>query len=298
MPRPSPVTAAQRLELIERYKAGSSIHLLARDYAASRKFISYTLAASGIEVRNCDDAMLLLSRHPVRHDAFSFAEESEEAAYWVGFLMADGCVSHQGATDKYGWYVIVQISECDRSHLESLRDFLGAKAELRTVIESRGRTRPAVRLTVCSKPLADDLGRYGVVPRKAKTTRIQILENDRHFWRGVIDGDGCLRFATRKNKKTGGYYERKRPVLSVSGSSLLMEQFVAFVRSIHETRVSVHASHGNWGVSLDGRAAIAVVKHLYDECQIALPRKLSLAREIITIPAVDNRRRYPATSIA
>ena len=62
---------------------------------------------------------------------------------------------------------------------------------------------------------------YGFTPRKSWDGCItdQRLLNSRHFWRGMIDGDGSIGY-----RKRDGY-----PLLSLVGTKIMIDQFRYFI---------------------------------------------------------------------
>ena len=58
---------------------------------------------------------------PVNEGAFSL--DTEESAYWAGFLIADGCISVPQSGSPS---VSINLMACDKTHLILFRAFLGA----------------------------------------------------------------------------------------------------------------------------------------------------------------------------
>lgn len=109
--------------------------------------------------------------------------DNEEKAYWLGFLFADGF--------QNGQEMIVNLSVKDKLHLEKLKEALKSESEIR----ERNEINPQVTLRVSSKKLCADLDRHGCVKCKSYIVKYpgHLEPNlERHFIRGVFDGDGCI----------------------------------------------------------------------------------------------------------
>ena len=65
---------------------GKSVRFLARKNNVSHPYISSLLKREGVKVKSASDTIKL----NVNERAFD--EINEESAYWLGFLMADGCI--------------------------------------------------------------------------------------------------------------------------------------------------------------------------------------------------------------
>lgn len=119
--------------------------------------------------------------------------ETEEQAYWLGFLYADGCVSYQDWNNQ----IELSLQERDLHHLEKFRNFIGNDNTL-----AYREKQKAYRYCFRSKQIKQDLIALGCVPRKSLIltfpTKEQVPDNMlKHFVRGYIDGDGCLFIASR-----------------------------------------------------------------------------------------------------
>lgn len=269
MPRPNPYTAEQVKAVVAGYRDGLSTHELVQRHGGNRKTIRRLLLAGGIEMRTQEARQ---HRLPCRHDAFADAVGSEAAAYWVGLLMADGCVSH----GRHSRYVILGLGAGDADHVERFREFLGAGQRLRKTRGGGFGPSRGVQLAVASRRLVEDLARYGVVPRKTRTARVVGLEMNRHFWRGVIDGDGSIHLGVR----AGGRL-KPRPVLQLTGSQDLVSQFADYASAVAGAAARPHRSRGAWALSVSCSPATRLLNHLYGDCSVSLPRKLEAARQAI-----------------
>lgn len=113
--------------------------------------------------------------------------DSEEKAYWLGFIAADGCVTFGG---KHGrqFDLRVSLATKDREHLDKLRNFLGITKPL----QEEKRKYTSFLLRVCSKQLIENLMNFGVTPKKTFSVRLPQLDKSlvRHWIRGYFDGDG------------------------------------------------------------------------------------------------------------
>jgi hypothetical protein len=194
----------------------------------------------------------------------AFDVVSEESAYWIGFLMADGCVHHPKNGSPQ---IILRLNNSDREHLQSFKNFLGSSSK---IIPAKDHT---VSLTVTSRRIADTLSRYGIIQRKSLNAKVSGLEHDRHFWRGVIDGDGWIH-SNPLNKKSG--------LINLCGSQNLTSQFASYALEIAGGKLPAFERRENlFIVRLYSDRAMRVIKCLYSDCSISLPRKQERADRVI-----------------
>lgn len=120
-----------------------------------------------------------------RFDAFS--SRTPEAAYWAGFLMADGCI-------RDGGELLLNVHTQDREHVERFAAWMGLPAE--SVYKSSGRMGAGDQAKIHLKHprLLSDLKPWGVVPRKSYVFSRPAVSDELfpHFARGWFDGDGCV----------------------------------------------------------------------------------------------------------
>jgi hypothetical protein len=108
----------------------------------------------------------------------------------------------------------------------------------------------------------------GIIPAKTgRTTYPDVPEHlARHFWRGVVDGDGWLTWA-----KSG---KRRQLILGITGDQPLVEAFQAFCQQHVPTRATIQPN-GNKVVKfvVTDWFAYRIAEILYDDGHTALSRK-------------------------
>ena len=123
--------------------------------------------------------------------------DSEEKAYWLGFLYADGyvCGTNNG--------VELSLKGEDKVHLEKFRQFLNCRIDVKMgKVTCNRKTFSRCRLYLRDKHFHDKLIELGCVPNKSlilKFPNHNIFSNNNliiDFIRGYIDGDGCLSYTS------------------------------------------------------------------------------------------------------
>jgi hypothetical protein len=148
--------------------------------------------------------------------------------------------------------------------------------------KQNGKTFSSIVATISSGYLKQRLGKLGVVPQKSKIARLpDCLTNDRHVWRGCMDGDGTLRNNRRYSYAVDSILESCNLSFCGHKDSWLLGQFQTYIKNILEIRRPLTLGKNRNVTTLYCAAndALVVAKHLYEDCTIALPRKLVVAQE-------------------
>jgi len=132
--------------------------------------------------------------------------DTEEKAYFLGFVFADGFVSLKQHNFLFG----IEIHEKDIEVLKNLKRALKSKSPIST-----NKDRCSIRLRVYSKTLVKQLIKKGCVENKSlvlKFPHYSVIPKKllNHFMRGYFDGDGSIR--SHQEKK----YPNRRPQITVS----------------------------------------------------------------------------------
>lgn len=237
------------LELAERYRRGEEIPTLAKELNVRPSSIRRILEEwHEVETRSLSEVM-----RPEMNHSFFHSIDSESKAYWLGFLYADGCVSTRGT-------ISLALQAQDVEHVRSFTKTIGLVRE-----PTYNEKTKSYRVSFGSKEMTSDLVSHGVVPAKSLIATPPALAPhlERHFWRGVVDGDGSI--LTR-----GGRY-----AVSLSGTRATCEGFLTFVRRTIATRSKVRDVGRIASISIGGKLVAKIACDiLYKDCTVALPRKM------------------------
>ena len=121
---------------------------------------------------------------------------SEEMAYFLGLIAADGHVRRQNN------FLMLSLKKTDEKIIENLKEALQYSGPLYTINKKDGQTQCC--LTVCSKEIVTDLNNLGLSGNKTfDFDWINGMEDKyvSHFVRGMFDGDGCIYI----NEKKGNF---------------------------------------------------------------------------------------------
>jgi hypothetical protein len=202
-------------------------------------------------------------------DETVFDSINEYSAYWIGYLMADGNL-YTGKTGNPR--IALTLASDDRDHLIKFRRFLNCSNEIQTKIcKVNGKVWIQYTLRFSSKRIANALVSFGVTAKKSLTARVIGLHNDRHFWRGVLDGDGYIK------NKDGIDGDR----IVVVGSYSLMRQLALFIKhKVPGSEVKIKQDKNIHRLFIYGYTARMLAELLYANCSVALDRKLAKARKM------------------
>jgi len=257
----------QVTDICQRYPQGESSVSLARDMSVCEGTIRRQLIQHGIPIRSRSEAA---RKYVV--DCSRFSEIStQEQAYWLGFIAADGCVYHNKLQ--------ILLQRGDKKHLTQLLAFLGSNHPVYDVL-SGGFIKGGEQclLHIQSKELVLDLIRHGVHPRKSFTLEWpEFLSRQLlcHYLRGYVDGNGTWMVLVRKSRP------RRSFSFSICSNRRFLEGAQAFLMEacdLRQTKFKVVNRHPEstdiCALRYDGRYQVGRIFHLlYEGATIWLPRK-------------------------
>lgn len=194
----------------------------------------------------------------VNEDYFDYID-TEDKAYWLGWLMADSCISVYNG--QYSLKIHIAIK--DRILIDTFLRFIRSSNKP-CIKQYRGCTSYYVSLT--SRHMVEALIRHGVVQSKSARCSIPDIPQDlvRHFVRGYFDGDGTI--------ETHGKQRRA----GITGHPLLLEQILDMIIQSHplERCPKIYPSTGTSYFLISRRHDLEMFyDYLYGDATIWLPRK-------------------------
>lgn len=197
----------------------------------------------------------------------SFNSITPDSAYWIGFLLADGTINQENQSSPK---IVLGLQEKDIQHLHKFRNFLesGHTIAKRNTKAGNGKYYTNCQFSIRSRKLVEALANYGVVPNKSLTANVRILENNRDFWRGIIDGDGSL------------HYSNKYPRLKLTGSQELLQQFREYAWSLgFKQKLTPYPNGKVFYLTIACTDAVKLADVLYADSTTFLDRKYKIYQE-------------------
>ena len=249
-------------QIIKEYiETGCSIQFLKRKYGVSPMKISNAIKAAGYEVIN--------KQNQIRFDEHIFDEiDTEEKAYWLGFIFADGNIS------KRDYRFEMSLCEKDKEHLEKFNSFVKHTRQIKEKKCSlNGKTFIAYRSSFNSKHFWNTLNNYGCVPRKSlilKFPDLNIFKSKDliiHFIRGYFDGDGCITHANKNHTTV---------VVRICGT---IDMLTEIKNQLNKPYVTIKINRNCPELYFKHNTAFSIMKIMYENASIYLNRKYKLYKE-------------------
>lgn len=210
--------------------------------------------------------------------------DTEEKAYILGFMYADGTVYNDRAK--------LDLQSEDIQILNDIKQVMNIKSSIKVYKnkntwfynENKEKVfypkKDTARLCMNSVKIAKDLSNNGCFPAKTYTLdfpKENILPQKfiKDFIRGYFDGDGSLSCSLRKSKNS----ERMHFNMTFTGTYEIVSkikyylnkhccEFVGDIRSRHNN------GKNNYTLSIDGNNIISkICEYIYNDCSIKLNRK-------------------------
>lgn len=249
------------------YAERVSAHKIARTIKTSNEVVYNILTELGIRRTKAETMRANKGIKYIASDAFDVY--TEDSLYWIGFLYADGSI------EKSRPRIVVTTSEDDIVHLEKFKLFLGGHVnitKLPTITKMlKGQVNASkehYRIAFSDRRIYERLQELGFTNMKSyDAVPHEDLLDSRHFWRGVIDGDGWL-------CRTGCKYNREN--IGISGTEATVTEFIKFVNR-NEVETATNARKDEranvWRGDFHSNKAIAIATLLYKDSTIYLDRK-------------------------
>lgn len=242
---------------------------IARYLGQKEHLICRILSRNNVEIRSPEDYRL----YPFDENFFDKID-TEKKAYWLGFLIADGC--------NYGDRALkFSISTTDEHMLEYFKQDIGSNAPIKR--DGKGIST----FVVYSKKLISSLKPLGFVQRKTDKTFFPNIPVClyHHFIRGYFDGDGCASVFVSKGlrgKTMSAYY-------SMAGTENLLSDIQAVLMDACDLKKNkLIQRKGIKVMTYGGTNQVEKIYHyLYDDATIFLDRK---RKKIYDFLVVDKKR--------
>lgn len=276
------LTDDEKKTITELYQQGFGAPAISLKTGIKTGRISYYIGKY-VGSRTCSEA----AKKYYCNENFFETIDTEEKAYWLGFLYADGYVTKSG---PYNCGTVgIALKNDDKKHLEKFACSLGANNPIYTYKVSSGYSPNTVysRITIKSSKLFNDAIKQGIFEHKTKILQAPLhvpAELKHHFIRGYFDGDGsitrCLKRRRPGKPKNGLDYSIKIegvvPILDYI-KKFIHENNIATIRRYYQRR----KNGSTYNIDFAGnQQVLKFYKALYKESHIWLDRKYDRFQEL------------------
>ena len=308
----SKFTNTEELEIVNKYKEKISITKIAKEYKCHNITIKYILSKyrvykinlsidindlitdynnnisltkmqSKYKIKRQDIAMALMYEgydiinkwNQVKFDEHIFdVIDTEEKAYWLGFIFADGYIASFSKEEKPRYTFELCLKGDDYLHLEKFKEFIKYNGPGKVTISNvrcNNKICKRCRFSITNKFFWHSLYEKGCVPNKSLTLTfpsINIFKDSlliKHFIRGYFDGDGSLSFY--KNIKSVS------PNISILGTKEFLEKLSNILGIPTRLSKQKRYKHNTWTLYFNKESALKFLSNIYDDSSVYLDRK-------------------------
>lgn len=231
------------------------------------------------EIPKCDMSTNA-KKYSCNYDYFSVID-TEEKAYWLGFIMADGCVSQKGDNN---YITKISLSSKDSNHIYKFLKSIESTHKVwdaQYVNNLTGKLSFSSTISINNTKMAKDLISKGCIKSKTGSERIPNIDKKliRHFIRGFFDGDGCISF----------YNNRRNYSFELCSASI---EIMIDIKNILEKETGYEINfkkneNGKYSVDfyimkiMNVKKNLAIYKYLFDNATIYLDRKYERVQTFI-----------------
>jgi hypothetical protein len=275
------LTDVEKIDLVTLYLSGISIKELSKKYERAESSVRDLIKRRGIILRPLTE----VNRRFEIHENFFDVIDTDEKAYFLGFLYADGNVK----TNKN--MVVLALKKSDGEILERLNKLIHVDKPLFSWVSKKDDNREdIVGIRICNKNITEKLIQHGCFPNKTFTlTFPQWLEKRLYnsFIRGYFDGDGYIGVIRDSRKdKNGVNYEKYYHKFTLTGNEVFLKSVALVLKveiDINSSFEVRHKSRNNGIVSMTVKGS-KQIKKLYDflylNTNLFLHRKHEIFKQI------------------
>jgi hypothetical protein len=193
--------------------------------------------------------------------------DNNVTAYIAGLYAADG------SNEKSGLSIGLQIT--DREILEKVSNYLNYTGPLYTMKQS-------IRLTISDLAFRKFFENRGIVKNKTVDYQVpDIYLYNSHFWRGMLDGDGCI-FKYKRKYTTYGI-----SLVGTEHTINAFKQFCEFIlgKTIKVKPYKIKSSIEIYSINFVGKMYLPLLKAIYNNpiANMYITRKYNKYLEIINL---------------
>jgi len=173
------LTIDEELQIIEKKHQGIKRKDLIAEYGISERHYKDVFIRNGFSLEK------KVQKFTFNEDYFKKID-TEDKAYFLGFIVADGCVTKSNS---------IKIIQKEVNILYEFKKYIEFEGDVYNC-----KIRNMNYITITSAKAKQDLHNLGISSNKTMIVKYPIIPDNlqNHFMRGVFDGDGCISLRTDK----------------------------------------------------------------------------------------------------
>lgn len=255
--------------VIELYTNNISIKSISEEFGVDSSVIKRMLIENNICIRDDSECQI---KYDIK-DSYFDSIDTEDKAYWLGFITADGCV--------FGNRLKITLSEKDKNHLYKFRACINSTHPIKNIeVNLNTNKYKGIEFVVNNRKMIKKLNSYGVIPNKHDLVDVPQIDKQflRHYYRGIFDGDGCLSYS---NYSWCCY---------LAGNNNILSKFAEFVKSNTDCKANVRRFKKykdyhtqTYVFSTSGNIIVPqIASLLYKDSTVYLDRKYNIYLEMLS----------------
>lgn len=264
------LTTEQKNEIANKYY-DHTIKELSQEYSVSESYISQIWMKAGLKGKS--------SRQYQLDETFFDIIDTDEKAYWAGFIAADGCLYYPKDTRQN--IISISLSAEDKEHLEKFTHSLKTNKPISLGVHGEHNQYKKASVQISSDRLVKGLEKIGLQARKTYEILWPKIEPSflPAYIRGYFDGDGTISKHFKKN-------ELYKVNVSIAGYKNNLQYFQKFFIEqgidctfVEDKRKNKYKAQQTFGcLNFPSKKDKLLFLHLiYDNADVYLTRKYMLA---------------------
>lgn len=271
------ITNDDKNKIIELFYQGMHYGEICKIIDCSERAVRYAIKNRGIEARR-------KNRYTLNENFFNKID-SEEKAYFLGLLFADGFVG-----DAKHNNISLSASSINKDILEKFTTSIEFTGNIRRVKNKAGyhTENDIFTINFSSKTMCDDLRKYGMTG--LKIDRLNTMINTkipknfvRHFYRGYIDGDGCIGIRDSSRNINGKTYSYQQPYIVLISTQYFLNNFIANVGITSGCFKKSKTDYMQYVYILKKKDVKTALDFLYKDAHVYLDRKFNSYKKCLKL---------------
>ena len=248
-------------QIIEAYQCGMYISHIEKKFHIDIRTIKKILQKNNINY------IAKIARKHLINDNFFDVIDTEEKAYFLGFLFADGAVS------KFGYNVRLTLKSEDVNIIKKLEQCIYQDLSKDHIVIRESKQLPGkyyASLDINSQHLVQSLNNLGCTPKKSLTLKFPNIGSNlhSHFLRGYFDGDG--------------YLNLKERVFVLTSTLDFCKDALEILKQKTGKNLHIYKYKNIYRLTSHGRnQVVAILNYIYNNSTVYLDRKYELYQKLI-----------------